>query len=298
MALVRRFGKPSLFITFTCNPSWPEIQRNLLPGNDAYDEPDLIDRVFALKLKEKLNDLKKKQIFGKVLAYTYVVEFQKRGLPHAHILLILTKLSGIHTPEDIGNCVCAEIPDPERFPRLWETVTSSMIHGPCGALNPKCACMGEKKGKKGRIVCTKDYPKKFREITEMGKDSYAMYRRRESGHKFRNEKDNVIDNRWVVPYNAYLCLKYDVHINVEICASVRSVKYLYKYIYKGHDKARMKVEVNKKGEAVYDEINHYLDARYVTPHEAFWRIFGLSLDEKSHAVTRIDLHLPDQQIVY
>jgi hypothetical protein len=38
--------------------------------------------------------------------------------------------------------------------------------------------------------------------------------------------------------------------------------------------------------------------RYVTPHEAIWRILEFNLDMKSHAVKRLDLHLPDQQIVY
>ena len=50
-----------------------------------------------------------------------------------------------------------------------------------------------------------------------------------------------MDNRWVVPYNPYLCTKYDAHINVEIATSVQSVKYLYKYIYKGHDRALWEV---------------------------------------------------------
>jgi hypothetical protein len=70
MAIVRRFGKPSLFITFTCNPKWPEIQRNLMPGNTALDEPDLVDRVFAIKLKELMELIKKGQIFGEIVAYT------------------------------------------------------------------------------------------------------------------------------------------------------------------------------------------------------------------------------------
>ena len=41
-------------------------------------------------------------------------------------------------------------------------------------------------------------------------------------------KGRVLDNRWVVPYSPYLLLKYGSHINVEVCVSVESVKYLYK----------------------------------------------------------------------
>jgi len=89
MSIVSHFGKPDLFITFTCNPKWPEITRELLPNQNAADRPDLTARVFHIKLQKLLKDLNINHWFGKVIAYVYVVEFQKRGLPHAHILLIL-----------------------------------------------------------------------------------------------------------------------------------------------------------------------------------------------------------------
>ena len=50
MAIVRCVGKPNLFITFTCNPTWPEIQAELLPNQSAVDRPDLTARVFNLKV--------------------------------------------------------------------------------------------------------------------------------------------------------------------------------------------------------------------------------------------------------
>ena len=80
MAIVRVFGKPDLFITVTCNPNWPEIKETLLPGQTAQDRPELISRVFNMKLKAIFNDFLKENIFGKVLAYLYTIEFQKRGL--------------------------------------------------------------------------------------------------------------------------------------------------------------------------------------------------------------------------
>jgi hypothetical protein len=58
MAIVRYFGKPNFFLTFTANPRWPEITDNLLRGQQATDRPDLIARVFALKVKELLTDPK------------------------------------------------------------------------------------------------------------------------------------------------------------------------------------------------------------------------------------------------
>ncbi len=55
MAIVREYGKPDLFVTFTCNPNWPEIVEELIPGQKAEDRPDIAARVFKMKL-DKLID--------------------------------------------------------------------------------------------------------------------------------------------------------------------------------------------------------------------------------------------------
>ena len=111
MAIVREFGKPSLFVTVTCNPNWPEITNELLPNQQPNDRPDLVARVFKLKLKSITNDLFIKGIFGKIISHIHVIEFQKRELPHAHILMILTSEDRPNSSEDFDNLVCAEIPD-------------------------------------------------------------------------------------------------------------------------------------------------------------------------------------------
>jgi hypothetical protein len=74
---------------------------------------------------------------------------------------------------------------------------------------------------------------------------YPIYRRRDIGILYPlNGRTNSlqVDNRWVVPHNPYLSLKYNSHINVEFCASITSVKYLFKYIYKGHVQIYRSVE--------------------------------------------------------
>jgi hypothetical protein len=89
MAVVRKYGKPDLFITFTCNPKWPEIIENLLPGQQPSDRPDLCSTVFALKRAAIMKDIFQNGWFGEPVAYVYAIEFQKRGLPHCHLLIIL-----------------------------------------------------------------------------------------------------------------------------------------------------------------------------------------------------------------
>lgn len=115
MSVVRAFGKPDLFITMTCNPKWPEIQKELLPGQTPNDRPDLIIRVFRIKMKLLIEELIKKHVLGVVTAYIYVVEFQKRGLPHCHILLILDEKDKIRTTQQVDLTVCAEMPVKKLF---------------------------------------------------------------------------------------------------------------------------------------------------------------------------------------
>ncbi|KAG2227435.1 hypothetical protein INT45_007460 [Circinella minor] len=69
MSIVRRFGKPDLFVTMTTNSRWPEIEGSLLPGQRASDHPDLTTHVFCLKLKELIDDLTKHMVLGKVIRY-------------------------------------------------------------------------------------------------------------------------------------------------------------------------------------------------------------------------------------
>jgi hypothetical protein len=141
MAMVRELGKPDLFITFTCNPKWPEILANLLPYQCANDRPDIIARVFHLKMKCFVIDMIDNNILGRVVGYCYTIEFQKRGLPHCHMLLILDEEDKIRNAEDIDEIVNASIPDQATFPLAFETVSKTMVHGPCGDLNPNSPCM-------------------------------------------------------------------------------------------------------------------------------------------------------------
>ncbi|ETN68767.1 hypothetical protein NECAME_15651 [Necator americanus] len=81
---------------------------------------------------------------------------------------------------------------------------------------------------------------------------------------------------------------------------VSAVKYLYKYIYKGPDRARITIESDSddSGNGVVDEIKQHLNTRYVCPPQALHRVFGFAMQEKSHAVCRLAVHLPGYQTVH
>ncbi|KAL8480868.1 hypothetical protein ACS0TY_027406 [Phlomoides rotata] len=101
MSICKYYSYPYLFITMTCNPKWPEVVRFLEEnGLRSEDRLDILCRVFKMKLDRLIKDLKDKMIFGKVDAMTYTVEFQKRGLPRAHILLFLSREIKLPNSED------------------------------------------------------------------------------------------------------------------------------------------------------------------------------------------------------
>lgn len=127
-----------------------------------------------------------------------------------------------------------------------------------------------------------------------------MYRRRDNGRRAtvtRNNRQYVIDNRWIVPYNPYLIRRFGCHINVEICSSIIAVKYMYKYVYKGSDRIVVQQRRANNGDGV-DEIQRYLDCRYVSASESTWRIFGFAMHKQTPNVVRLQVHLPGQQLAY
>ncbi|GMT08025.1 hypothetical protein PENTCL1PPCAC_30199, partial [Pristionchus entomophagus] len=89
IVIIGAIGKPDLFITMTGNYKWQEIQENLINNTDWHSNALLVCSVFWLKLQELLDDIVNKELFGPVVSFIYSIEFQKRGMPHAHILITL-----------------------------------------------------------------------------------------------------------------------------------------------------------------------------------------------------------------
>ena len=234
LAVVRRLGKPTYFITVTCNPNWPEIRNHPeLHRQNASDRPDLTCRIFRAKLTH-LVDALRRGLLGRKVYLMYVVEFQKRGLPHAHLALRVTPQP--QTSDDIDDIVSAEVPpvsseaDDQRYREL---VLRHMVH------HHTQACRDDE----GR--CRKKFPKPIVDRTHTDDRGYVHYRRRTAA------------DTYVVPHNRHLLLLCDSHVNVEVSCTVNLIMYLYKYIFKGPDRARYEV-----GDVV-DEIHDYIQARYV-----------------------------------
>jgi hypothetical protein len=143
-------------------------------------------------------------------------------------------------------------------------------------------------------VCSKGYPKKFQEKTIIpdGGHGYPLYARPDNGRII--EKNGFkFDNRWVVPYNEFLLVKFDCHINVEFIGSFLTIKYVYKYVHKGADVSTVTIgaELDK------DEISQFINARTIDPYDAHWRIQGYKVQEREPAVMKLAIHTEDQQNV-
>ncbi|XP_013632386.1 PREDICTED: uncharacterized protein LOC106337818 [Brassica oleracea var. oleracea] len=298
---LREYGNPDLFITMTANPNWSEIKEHLgkYGGDSPNDRPYIECRVFKMKLDQLLKDFKVGTFFKPYTAALHQIEFQKRGLPHAHILLWIGNSTRTPSAEEVDKIISAELPNKEEDPVAYSLVTKHMIHGPCGLLDPKSPCMENN-------VCTKKYPRPYNNNTSIDKSGYVLYRRRRNDDASTVKAGAVLDNTFVVPHNIKLLKKYEAHINVEWCNRTSAVKYLFKYITKGVDRETTVIE-NGNTSATSDatgsggskekvvrqrnEIQDYIEARYLSACESMWRTFAFHIHKRKSSVEKLIIHL-------
>jgi hypothetical protein len=315
LTIVLRKGHPTYFITFTCNANWPEIQENLLPGQTSSDRPILVARVFKLKLKQFLKAICKWD--GGCEYYFCTVEFQHRGLPHAHIALRVKQ-----PPPFTNNMkhIQVEMPDAgdDSYRKL---VAKHLIHG-CrrkyadertGVKEP-FACLRHKK-KKDVVLrkCRRGYPKPYVDVAYITDTGYPVYARRApadvdelpaaAGGPAAQTKADIMRDwpgmtfdeicRRVVPHSRELLETFNCHVNVEWAHSVEIIAYLYKYIYKNDSTAW--ISILQEG----DQVQRFMNAQRVSSSEAAWKILRFKINESSHAVEVVHVHNPgDNWLIY
>uniref|UniRef100_A0A183C0L1 ATP-dependent DNA helicase n=1 Tax=Globodera pallida TaxID=36090 RepID=A0A183C0L1_GLOPA len=309
MAICRQLGAPHLLITFTMNSAAKEFDTMLWEGQHWYNRPDIADRLFIDKSKEFLKDIVQRQVMGPVKAWFYSVEHQERGLPHIHLCLILDFAKMQMSIEDyIEDYISAEIPDlpctgdnshAAKLQRLFRRFIIDNMYHTC---SPRYCLVDGK--------CTKHFPRPFAEQTVIDDRIVGVqYRRRppaqSESERLQNPERYVCpvngkDNRFVVPHNRFLALKYRSHINVEWIQGDACIKYVLKYVMKGCQLAFVQIindtAATTAGNIVvnYDEFRQIRMARYQTPNEALLSIWGNRIVRKSHQVEHQRFHLPGQ----
>ena len=115
---------------------------------------------------------------GKVAAMVHTIEFQKRGLPHMHLLIFLDESCKIRSAKNVDDIVSAEFPDKNAGPELFNIIAKSMVHGSCGA-----CCLAEPNNLNSK--CTKGYPYAYQPETIYGEDGYPKYQRQKKEVQLR-----------------------------------------------------------------------------------------------------------------
>jgi len=300
MARTRKTGFCSFMFTFTCNPRWPEIQRNLLRNNQkVVDRFDIICRIYEDKLRKVHYLLEKKHIFGNILGSGESREFQKRiGGPHLH-RVFCTDIPA--TPENVENLIWAHIPPepPANDKSVWanflrkvrELLPLYQFHD-CGA---HCS--------NNRGKCKKGFPKKFSKITVLHENQPAEYKRpspEDGGETLKIPRGSITieyNNSHVVAYNPLILVMFHCHHNLEYAyGQSDNLKYALKYPFKGNSFSYVKSSVD--GRIDVDEPAQYAKMIYRSPTEAYSRLMGYKYAFLSHTVIVLQIHLPDNQKLF
>ncbi|XP_016192896.1 uncharacterized protein LOC107633811 [Arachis ipaensis] len=258
MTICRVVGYPDLFLTFTCNPKWPELE-DFLKNMDlnAEDRPDM-----------------------------------KRGLPHAHILVFLYRDDKYPTADDIDQTISAEIPDKDRDPLYYEAVEKHMMHGPCGNIRKYSPCM--ENGKCVRHFPKKFVNNTT--IDKDGYPVYKRRDNGKTISKCGVELDNhyvVPHNRkLLLRYGAHIKVEW-----CNQSRSIKYLfKYVNKGNDRVTASFYSSGTADAENDEC-DEVSMYYDYRYISPCEAAWRIFWYGIHFKDPSVVHLGFHLPGEQPV-
>jgi hypothetical protein len=241
MTIVSELGESTAFVTVTFNPNWPELKDRLLDGQKIYDRPDVACLVFKARLSALNHNIRHGKYFGgaKTEYFLYVIEYQFRGLPHAHIVFRLHNAPST-TDEKlnfIDQHISAKYPNPfhelnddelqlltndqfdkyqkekDNHTRYCELIDNYMTHSCSTAVN---GCQ-DKNG-----LCKRGYmTRKTNTMTSFDNKGYPVY--------YRPTENDLK----VVPHNKEMLMDWDGHINVEYCGKTYAVMYLYNYLFKG-----------------------------------------------------------------
>ncbi|GFU11005.1 uncharacterized protein LOC104236095 [Trichonephila clavipes] len=171
-----------------------------------------------------------------------------------------------------------------------------MIHGPCGKFNPNSPSKIDGK-------YSERYPRALISNTVAGTDDilYTEEGSKSATIKMQNHGLKV-GNQWGVPYSPLLSKTYKAHVNVEYYNSVKSIKYICKYVSKGSNMTvfgMQQQETNDKNTVMHiAEIAQYQAVRYIRSNEAVWRILSFPIHKRSPTVVHLAVNLEKGQRVY
>ena len=296
LRLMQIYGAPAFFVTMTCSTAaahelcraaWENSVHPTPTQFKPGDMPEMGVKVFRAQLDELVKDVRAGCV-GPYQAHCFTVEFQKRGLPHVHMIAWTDETRAARDAR-IDDIVTAEASCESDV--VFSLQLEQMLHS-CRAASAN----GGKDGKIGCLdsngKCCRGFPKEYARATSIGEDGFPLYKRRPRAGAagfgrelprggcavpLRQYANSTIiargglkrDNNYMVPTSAVLLNKYRVHLNVEAVGSSSVVKYLHKYVFKGVE--RVYAGASDGGR---DEVEEYTDFRYMSSCRAYWGHFG------------------------
>ena len=272
-------GPPTFFITITENPKWHEVAA-LNDQKDVSMNAVLLARIFQQKKRSLISYIKDSKIFGKVKGLLWRDEYQKRGLPHCHLLLWTDfDTSDVDALDKIITCrlplIDPNITNTEKTKMLKQLSKAFMTHSctaRCGGINGKC-CYG--------------YPKSVQKETKIINDRIEFARN--TGDEF------------IVPHCPKLLSLFRAHIDVEPVLSNSSIGYVLKYTTKNSDEGTLSFhEVKYCGRPIAsdDALHKYAATHVVSAAEAYNAICGIRRQGMEPTVNIIPIHEPGKRILF
>ncbi len=221
------------------------------------------------------------------------MEYQKRGLFYTYIIVFIHASHAFFKPEYTNNLIRAELfnrqLDPDKS--LIIIIKQAIVYDLYSFLNFISPYI-IKKHPNDFLICIKRFPREFNKTIIINTDGYPIYRRR------RIIDDEIIiqgfndrfDNRQIVLYNPFLTRFLKTHINVEVCTTVKTVKYIHKYIYKKHDKITLQIHK-------INEITRYMTCRYISPSQTIQSILEFPIYKEWPTIIRLGLYIFNKQTV-
>ena len=291
------------FITVTNNREWPEFCETIYKNGQMFtDRFDTWMRVWKLKMDEFHRELDEEHLFGEVLGFGESTEYQNRGGAHIHRVMQSNVLS---IPEVIEDYIWAHIPPlPDKDD---DTEIAKMFRELRGLMKLQLhSCAEDFCGQLDHLGrCKKRFPEPFSNVTILYPDRPAQYYRPSPDNNgetitiSRGTKTQTFDNRWVIPYNPYVLMKYRVHHDILFAyGSKANIKYAMKYPFKGPGFAYLECK-EVGGKVDVDEPAQYAKMNFRAATEAYGtRIQSIPYARTSHHVVSLDIHLPGEQKVY
>ena len=170
----------------------------------------------------------------------------------------------------IDKVISAEIPSSSLYPELHAIVKVHMVHGPCHALNRTSPCMKDENTQKiSKGICYV-YRPGSRRLSQVLKEITCRWRTH-----CKDQDAQGIDNQWIVPYNPWLLRQMNCHVNIKLCMSIKSIKYVFKYVNKGCDQAVYTIQATVQQQNT-DEIRKFQQAHFVGSCKAAWLILDFT----------------------